>query len=58
MPGSEKAVFRWCKLPCKVIGYVLAAAGLAVIILTLLPVWAIIGLIGLIFIVCGLMMIL
>lgn len=51
-------MFKWCKLSCKTIGYILAAAGAAVILLTLVPIWVLLGIVGLALIVLGLSLIL
>lgn len=51
-------MFKWCKLSCKTIGYILSGAGALIIILTLVPVWAIVGILGLALIVFGLSLIL
>ena len=50
-------MFKWCKLSCKTVGIILAGVGGAVIVLTLLPLWAIISILGIILIVFGLSMI-
>jgi len=49
-------MMKWCKLSCRAMGIVLAGAGAAVLLLTLLPVWLIVSLLGVLLILLGVSM--
>ncbi len=47
---------KWLKLSCRTMGCILAGAGTAVLLLTLLPVWLIVSLLGILLILLGVSM--